>query len=174
MVPLIQHLPFACTLETLKYPRNGIVMINDFLPSCTCPCPWGLIWKRGEWRKFVDWVITTQEEGDLPFVPEQRAYNYNSKLRSGVDVHLSWLWRYNTDFGIKHLRYSFTKCSWNTTPYKWEFRKGVLKPGDIFLAIPYETTGELSANILVRHIDTRLVQFDCNRVLEDFMRAENS
>mmetsp|Transcript_2765 Transcript_2765/g.9695 ORF Transcript_2765/g.9695 Transcript_2765/m.9695 type:complete len:348 (+) Transcript_2765:142-1185(+) len=92
------------------------------------PCNWGPIWKYREWEKFTSWVFLMKSRGELPFVPDHVAFEYNDFLMLGKDVQSSWVWRYNFEFGKTQVRYSFERCSF------------LVK--ELFLALNHKERGE--------------------------------
>lgn len=138
------------------------------------PCNWGPVWKSVEWRKYIDWVFAMKEDGELPFVPEEVAHEYNEYLRAGKDVQSSWVWRYNFDTGKRQLRYSFTKCSTDTMAYHSKHHKGVVPSGEVFLAINHKEPGEHFSRKFDGDTDSRKLKFDFDALESNFRRYQNS
>ena len=109
------------------------------------PCNWGPIWKFREWEKFTSWVFLMKSRGELPFVPDRVAFEYNDFLKQGKDVQSSWVWRYNFEFGKAQVRYSFVRC-------------GFLSK-EVFLALNHKERGEHFARKMDILTDTTKLKF---------------
>lgn len=124
------------------------------------PCNWGPIWKYKEWQKYVDWVVKTKSAGELPYVPEEIAYNFNLYLREGKDVQSSWVWRYNYDFNKRQLRYSFTKCT--------------MAASEPYFAINHKEPGENFKKKLSLQSDPSLLEFDIDDIYSVIFALDES
>ena len=133
---------------------------SSYLYTSPEPCNWGPIWKYSEWRKYVDWVFAMKARGELPFVPENVAYEFNNYLRAGKDVQSSWVWRYNMDFGKRQVRYSFAKCSGKPRDEK-------------YFAINHKEPGEHFKKKLNLQNDPSLLVFDY-QILADLLLADEA
>ena len=133
---------------------------SPFLYLTPEPCNWGPIWKYDEWRQYIDWVFSAKAAGQLPYVENAYAYNYNKYLKDGKDVQSPWVWRYNYDFGKRHLRYSFRKC------------KGY-SASEMYFAINHKEPGEHFKRKLDLENDPALLDFDFSDVTDKFSSAEN-
>mmetsp|Transcript_12692 Transcript_12692/g.53700 ORF Transcript_12692/g.53700 Transcript_12692/m.53700 type:complete len:416 (-) Transcript_12692:661-1908(-) len=125
------------------------------------PCNWGPIWKYKEWQKYVAWVVKLKLSGEMPYVPEEIAYNFNKYLRDNKDVQSSWVWRYNFDFGKHQLRYSFTKCFQG-------------RSHEIYFAINHKEPGEHFKKKLNLQNDPKLVHFDYSLAVRELSKQFNS
>ena len=99
--------------------------------------------------------------GELPYVPEGYAYEYNNYLRAGKDVQSSWLWRYNFDTGKRLVRYSFTKCT------------GAMQK-EIFLAVDHKEPGEHFKKKSDELSSSSLLSFSFRHAVTDIIQSRHS
>lgn len=111
------------------------------------PCNWGPIWKMEEWAKFLDWVAVTQEHGELPYIRNDTALNWNLYLDQGKDVQSSWVWKYNWLSRKVQIRYTFKTCDPSF-------------PKEIFFAINHKEAGEHFKKKLDIDNDPNLLNFN--------------
>lgn len=93
------------------------------------PCNWGPVWKTSEWKKFLDWVTAMKDKGELPYVRNDIALNWNLYLDQGKDVQSSWVWKYNFLYNKLQVRYTFITCDPRFTK-------------EVFFAINHKEPGE--------------------------------
>lgn len=125
------------------------------------PCNWGPIWKYSEWRKFIDWVKAAKAKGIAPFVPESLAYNFNKYLRQGKDVQSPWVWRYNFEYRMSQMRYSFVRCAGHGS-------------FEAYFAINHKEPGEHFTQKLDIDNDPSLLVLDYDSVVALFYKTEKS
>ena len=135
---------------------------SPFLYLSPEPCNWGPIWKYHEWRQYIDWVFSSNAQGELPFVPDEYAYNYNKYLRDGKDVQSSWVWRYNFEYGKRQLRYSFVRCEHEESATEKYF------------AINHKEAGEHFKKKIELENDPDLLNVDFDTVLKLFLATRNA
>lgn len=83
---------------------------SHYLYKSPEPCNWGPVWKMSAWNKFLDWVISMKDKGELPYVTNDIALNWNMYLDQGKDVQSSWVWKYNFLYNKVQVRYTFKTC----------------------------------------------------------------
>ena len=124
------------------------------------PCNWGPIWKTDEWAQFLEWVALTKEHGELPYIRNDTALNWNLYLDQGKDVQSSWVWKYNWLFNKVQIRYTFKTCD-------------LLFPQEVFFAINHKEPGEHFKTKFDIENDPKLLAFDYALVISR-LEAEKS
>lgn len=132
---------------------------SPYLYESPEPCNWGPIWKTTEWSKYVDWVISLKDNGELPYIREDIALNWNLYLHEGQDVQSSWVWKYNWLYNKVQIRYTFKHCDSKFTD-------------EIFFAINHKEPGAHFKRKRDINNDPKLLVFNCDLVLTQI--AKNS
>jgi len=125
------------------------------------PCNWGPIWKTGEWKKFIDWVISSKHQEELPYMQKELALNWNKYIDDGKDVQSSWVWRYNWLFSKLQVRYSMVRC-------------GTRFSAEVFMAINHKEPGEHFKNKYNFQNDPALLHVSYGDVVKAFTASKNA
>jgi len=129
---------------------------SDTLYLSPEPCNWAPIWKHDEWLSYLEWVWKLKAQGEMPFVPEEVSFEYNSFLREGKDVQSSWVWRYNYEFNKQQVRYSLLICS-ETQSYQ------------VYMAVNHKEAGEHFSHKMDIDNDPQLLQMDPETLYSKFV-----